>query len=73
MDEDHMSGADLMEKVEKEINALSHEEMARLYRFAPTGHKYFDISGSYWLLFEKRFRSFGGMTIEMSKRIGHSG
>lgn len=53
-----------------EINKLSHEEMARLWRFAPVGHKYFDNGKPYANYFEERFQKLGGMTPEISKHIG---
>ena len=54
-----------------DIDKLSHEQMARIYRFAPSGHPYFD--GRYQAIFDhfmERFNKLGGMTTEMSKRIG---
>ena len=55
---------------EDEIDAMTHEEMCRLYRFAPSGHVFF-ISGTALVeRFEERYRKFGCMTTEMSKRIG---
>lgn len=53
-----------------EINDLSHEEMARLWRFAKIGHAYFDNRLPYREVFMERWNSFGGMTTELSKRIG---
>lgn len=44
--------------------------MCRLSRFAPVGHKYFDISQPYWELFKKRFAELGGFSPEISKDIG---
>ena len=58
------------EEIEKEINGLSHREMCRLYRFAPSGHKYFDVEKPYWELFNKRYKELGGMTPEISKDLG---
>jgi len=52
------------------IDAMGHEEMARLYRFAPAGHPYFNMELPYWDRFMERFKSLGGMTPEISKRIG---
>lgn len=54
----------------KNINSMSHEEMAYLYRHAPPGHPYFSKEFPLYEVFEKRFASFGGMTSEMSKKIG---
>jgi len=58
------------DEIQKEIDGLSHLEMCRLYRFAPSEHKYFDISKPYWELFNKRYKELGGMTPEISKDLG---
>ena len=58
------------EKIVKEINAMSHSQLAKLYRFAPSGHLYFDSSKPYNAIFNKRFMEFGGMTAKISKDIG---
>lgn len=53
------------------INGMTHIEMARLWRFAPSGHPYFDGSLPYYELFRDRFLvHFGGFTPELSKAIG---
>ena len=57
-------------EIEKEINSLSRYEMCRLARFASSGHKYFDRSGLYWELFQKRFKELGGFSPEISKSLG---
>lgn len=54
----------------KKINNMSHEEIAKLWRFTPSGHPYFDCSLPYYEAVEKRFKKFGGMTTEVSKNIG---
>ena len=54
------------------INNMSHIEMARLWRYAPNGHIYFDPSQPYFEVFEKRYNMFGGMTPEISKELGWS-
>ena len=65
-----------MEKIELEIeeinkmNQMSHVEMARLWRFAPSEHPYFDSSMPYFKIFNKRFKELGGFTPEISKAIG---
>lgn len=49
------------------INQMSQVEMARLHRFAPSGHIYF-IGGT---VLNDYFKSkFKGMTPEISKAIG---
>jgi len=57
------------DEIEK-INKMSHEEMCRLWRFAPSGHPYFDTSLPYFKIFEKRYLKLGGMTPQISKSIG---
>ena len=52
------------------IHDISHVEMARLWRFAPSGHPYFDTSLPYFEVFKKRFDELGGFTPEISKQIG---
>lgn len=63
----------MTEKETKEIekiNNLSHMEMARLFRFAPAGHPYFDLSKPFHEVFDKRFKEFGGWTPAISKAVG---
>lgn len=57
------------EEIEK-INNMSHTEMAKLCRFAPSGHPYFDSSLPFYEVFNERFLSLGGMTVGISKSIG---
>ena len=52
-----------------EIDKLTHEEMARLWRFSPPGHPYFQ-KGSLSDYFINRFKSLGGFTPVISKTIG---
>jgi len=52
------------------INSLSHRAMAKMWRFHPSGHPYFDSKLPYYKIFEARFQSLGGMTPELSKEIG---
>lgn len=55
----------------KRIDELSHIELARLHRFAPSGHPVFNTANiGLYDHFKKRFDSFGGMTTEISKQIG---
>mgnify|MGYP001571226313 CR=1 FL=1 len=55
--------------VEK-INKLTQYEMASLWRFAPVGHIYFDLTLPYHKIFKERFDKLGGMTSEISKELG---
>jgi hypothetical protein len=58
-----------LKEIEK-INQLTHVEMARLYRFSPLGHPWFDQYQPFYEVFIKRFKELGGMTPEISKKIG---
>jgi hypothetical protein len=58
------------EKIE-EIQNMSHFEMCKLWRFAESGHEYFDSSKPYSAIFMKRlFDDLGGFTPEISKELG---
>ena len=52
------------------IPTMTQEEMARLWRFAPSGHPVFDAKYPLFEMFEKRFKELGGFTPEISKKIG---
>ncbi len=56
------------EKLKAEIDALSRVEMARLHRFAPSGHPMFQAEAGRY--FEERFNGLGGFSPEISKAIG---
>ena len=49
---------------------MSQIEMARLWRFAPSGHLYFGGDKELSEYFENRFRALGFFTPEISKQIG---
>ncbi len=49
------------------IDKMTQEEMARLWRFAPSGHPYFVNGTEVWEYFEAKFKGF---TPELSKSIG---
>ena len=52
------------------INQMGHYEMCSLWRFAPSGHPYFDKTLPYYKVFEERlFKHFGGFTPEISKSL----
>jgi len=51
------------------INQMSQREMASLWRFAPSGHPYFDKTKLFFEVFEKRFKELGGFTPEISKSL----
>jgi len=61
----------LNDPVIDKINNMSHIEMCRLWRFAPSGHPYFDSTQPYYKIFRARlYDHFGGFTPEISKEIG---
>ena len=60
-----------LSKIEKEkIDKLSQMEMARMYRFTPSGHIYFKTGTPECVYFFKLFNEKGGMTPGISKAIG---
>ena len=59
-----------IDDITNDINALSQLEMAKLVRFAPSGHLYFDTRLPFSKIFNERFKELGGMTPIISKRIG---
>ena len=52
------------------IDAMDREDMARLWRFAKSGHPYFVNDSELYKHFVKCFKELGGMSPEISKRIG---
>lgn len=55
--------------IKAEIDALSHLEMARLWRFTPPGEGY--MTGAAGEYFAERFEKLGGMTYDVSVTIGY--
>lgn len=64
-----MMTEDEIKEIEK-INQMSQIEMARLWRFAPSGHPWFDKTKPFFEVFNKRFKELGGFTPTISKAIG---
>jgi hypothetical protein len=58
------------DKIMRFIDSLSHEDCARLVRYAKIGNPIFRDDMPFYKYFKKRFKSFGGMTAEMSKKMG---
>ena len=55
-------------KIKAKIDAMSQEELCKKWRFAPIGDPMFQgEEGEY---FKKRLKEMGGMTPEISKRLG---
>lgn len=59
--------AEEIEREQAKIRASSQEELAREYRFAKSGHPWFDSGLPFWAVFQECFK---GWTPELSKRIG---
>lgn len=59
-----------LQRHKKEIDELSHIQMARLWRFGPPGHIYFRSDLPLVQYFQRRFVKLGGMTPAISKAIG---
>lgn len=59
-------GKALMEAVE----VFTHEDMARLWRFCPAGTIWFDPNHPACWAFAEKWARLGGMTPELSKKIG---
>lgn len=59
-----------IEEGKEKIDRMSYEKMARMWRFTPAGHVLFNKELPLFKHFDKRFKAFGGMTSELSKKIG---
>ena len=59
-------------EAKKQIDAMSQYDMAKLWRFAPSGHPYFDsTNGDLAEYFKNKFfNEGGGFTPRISKFIG---
>ncbi len=56
------------EEMKARIDRMSQEQMAAKWRFAPIGDPMFQ--GEVGDYFTERFKSLGGFTPEISKRVG---
>jgi len=61
---------EVIEEWKQTIANMDQEECAKLHRFAPAGHPVFRSGEPLYYIFKARFDSLGGMTPEISKRIG---
>ncbi len=62
---------DEIDEWKKKIDAMSQEDMCRLWRFtAPGTNPIFDTTGPLYAHFDAKFKKLGGFTPEISKRIG---
>ena len=57
----------------EKINAMSREEMCRLWRFAKPGHPWFVSGTLQYEAFDRRFKELGGFSPEISKKLGWGG
>ena len=69
---------DEIEEWKTKIDKTSHEEMARILRFAPIGaYPFFDTATleyeDLWNYFYERWNNFGGWNPTLSKKIGYTG
>lgn len=63
--------AEVIDRWTEKIRVMSHHDMARFFRFTPSGHPVFDDKYSLYKIFGKRFEELRGMTAAISKQIGH--
>jgi hypothetical protein len=62
--------SDEIAAAKREIDAMSQLSMARLRRFAPVGHPYFDRrNGDLADYFDAKYKERGGMTVAISKEL----
>ena len=59
-----------LENYKAEIEHMSRFNMARLWRFAPSGHPFFDNTLPLFEIFKARFDSLGGFSPAISKELG---
>ena len=59
-----------IEEHKKKIDGMSQTDMARLWRFTPSGHPYFRADLPLANYFDVRFKKLGGFTSSISKEIG---
>jgi len=57
-------------KTIESINKMSQRDMASLWRYAPSGHPYFDKTKPYFEMFNARFKKLGEFTPAISKSLG---
>ena len=58
---------DEITKEKEKIDKMSQSEMAKFWRFAPSGHPYFNRTLPLYEHFRKRFKGF---TPQLSKEVG---
>ena len=59
------------EETKQKIDAMTHYEMASLWRFGKSGHLYLTLGETGTYFHERLFGHFGGFTPEISKSLGH--
>ena len=62
-------GPELIETWKRRIDAMTQDQCAARYRFAPVGDPVFSTP-ELWAYFQAHFAALGGMTPEISQRIG---
>ncbi len=68
--DDHEVTAEEIQEWKDRIDKMSHADLAALYRFARPGHPVFRSGLPLYNYFNARFQSLGGMTPEVSRKIG---
>ena len=59
-----------IDALNKQIDEMDQESMARRWRFSQSGDVMFRSDLPFYERFQKRFKELGGFTPEISKRIG---
>lgn len=62
-----MMSEEEIQTMKDQIDKMSQEDMGRLWRFAPSGHPYFQTDSPLWEYFKAKFNGF---TPKLSKKIG---
>jgi len=64
-----MTDQETITKLKAEIDTMSHFDLAYTWRFSPPGNRYFTIS-EVFQYFKKTLKDKGGITPEISKKMG---
>jgi hypothetical protein len=67
---DHTPTREQIDEWKRQIDGMSRERMASLWRFAPPGHPFFRSDLPLYDYFRQRFDALGRMNAAVSKQIG---
>lgn len=67
--QEFISAEEIQTEIQR-INEMNHVQMAHLYRYAPSGHVFFNGNLPLYEAFMKRFNELGGWTPAISKQVG---